>query len=90
MLEGSTSADGNIYSMTQYEPQAWNMTPYRLYINQTWLDKLGLNVPTTTDEYKEVLKAFATQDPNGNGQADEILPTALPRVLMEKTLPFRL
>lgn len=27
MLEGSTSADGNIYSMTQYEPQAWNMTP---------------------------------------------------------------
>ena len=72
MLEGSTSADGNIYSMTQYEPQAWNMTPYRLYINQTWLDKLGLNVPTTTDEYKEVLKAFATQDPNGNGQADEI------------------
>ena len=72
MLEGSTSADGNIYSMTQYEPQAWNMTPYRLYINQTWLDKLGLNVPTTTDEYKEVLKAFATQDPNGNGQTDEI------------------
>lgn len=72
MLEGSTSADGNIYSMTQYEPQAWNMTPYRFYINQTWLDKLGLNVPTTTDEYKEVLKAFATQDPNGNGQADEI------------------
>lgn len=72
MLEGSTSADGNIYSMTQYEPQAWNMTPYRMYINQTWLDKLNLDMPTTTEEYKEVLRAFASQDPNGNGQADEI------------------
>ena len=48
MLEGYTSADGNIYSMTQYEPQAWNMTPYRMYINQTWLDKLNLDMPTTT------------------------------------------
>ncbi len=41
-------------------------------IRQDWLDKLGLEVPTTTDELYNVLKAFKTGDPNGNGQADEI------------------
>lgn len=41
-------------------------------IRQDWLDKLGLQMPTNTDELYEVLKAFKTQDPNGNGEADEI------------------
>ncbi|WP_236023559.1 MULTISPECIES: extracellular solute-binding protein [Bifidobacterium] len=41
-------------------------------INKTWLDKLGLEVPRTWDELTAVLKAFKTQDPNGNGEADEI------------------
>ena len=41
-------------------------------IRQDWLDKLGLEVPTNADELYEVLKAFKTQDPNGNGKADEI------------------
>lgn len=42
------------------------------YINATWLDKLGLEIPTTYEELKVVLEAFKTQDPNGNGQPDEI------------------
>ncbi len=46
------------------------------YINTAWLDKLGLAVPTTVDELTEVLRAFKTQDPNGNGEADEIPFTA--------------
>ena len=41
-------------------------------IRQDWLDKLGLKMPETTDELYEVLKAFKTQDPNGNGKNDEI------------------
>ncbi|NMM94586.1 extracellular solute-binding protein [Bifidobacterium oedipodis] len=41
-------------------------------INKTWLDKLGLQMPTTWDELDKVLEAFKTQDPNGNGKADEI------------------
>lgn len=72
MLESSTSADGNIYSLTQFEPQPWNQTPYRFYINQAWLTKLGLEIPRTTDEYYEVLKAFVNNDPNENGIKDEI------------------
>lgn len=43
-----------------------------LLINKQWLDKLGLAAPTTRSELTEVLEAFKTRDPNGNGQADEI------------------
>ena len=49
---------------SQYDKQA--------YINKQWLDNLGLEVPTTTDELYEVLVAFRDQDPNGNGLKDEI------------------
>lgn len=41
-------------------------------IRQDWLEKLGLEMPKTPDELYEVLKAFKTRDPNGNGIADEI------------------
>jgi putative aldouronate transport system substrate-binding protein len=41
-------------------------------MNKVWLDKLGLKIPTTTDELLAVLRAFKRGDPNGNGKADEI------------------
>jgi putative aldouronate transport system substrate-binding protein len=40
------------------------------YIRQDWLDKLGLKMPTTTDELYQVLVAFTTKDPDGNGKSD--------------------
>lgn len=43
-----------------------------LYINQQWLDALGLEMPQTVDEYYETLVAFRDKDPNGNGEQDEI------------------
>jgi len=36
------------------------------------MDKLKLADPTTTEELYNVLKAFKTKDPNGNGKDDEI------------------
>ncbi len=44
---------------------------YGLGIRKDWLDAVGKEVPTTIDEWYDVLKAFKTQDPNGNGQQDE-------------------
>lgn len=41
-------------------------------IRTDWLEKLGLEVPENTDDLYNVLKAFKEQDPNGNGEADEI------------------
>ncbi len=43
-----------------------------MWINWTWLDKLGLEMPDTTEDLEAVLLAFKEQDPNGNGEADEI------------------
>lgn len=48
-----------------------------LTVNQPWLDKLGLDIPTTDVEFYEMLKAFKEQDPNGNGLQDEIPILAL-------------
>lgn len=45
---------------------------YGPVIRTDWLDKLGLDAPTDPDSLYEVLKAFKTKDPNGNGEADEI------------------
>jgi putative aldouronate transport system substrate-binding protein len=70
--EWMTSADGNIYSLPGFSASLTNSYPHKLWINQGWLDKLGLEMPTTTEEFYNVLTAFKTQDPNGNGQADEI------------------
>ncbi|MFD0958196.1 hypothetical protein [Paenibacillus chungangensis] len=68
-----TASDGQIYTL----PNAVfnhnnNMIPSAMYINKKWLDDLGLSMPTTTDEFFEVLKAFRDGDPNGNGKKDEI------------------
>lgn len=41
-------------------------------IRAEWLETLGLEPPQTIDEWTAVLRAFQTQDPNGNGLQDEI------------------
>lgn len=72
MLQNAKSADGEIYGVFRYAPEVGNEYPNRMWINKTWLDKLGLPIPTTTEAYYQTLKAFAEQDPNGNGKKDEI------------------
>ncbi|MZQ86605.1 ABC transporter substrate-binding protein [Paenibacillus sp. 5J-6] len=56
-------------------------------VRQDWLDKLGLQMPTTIDEWYTVLKAFKEKDPNGNGKADEI-PIYLDKNLFATDAPF--
>jgi putative aldouronate transport system substrate-binding protein len=67
-----TCSDGNIYGLPQLDFSATGSTGFKQWINKTWLAKLGLKEPTNTDEFLTVLRAFKTQDPNGNGEADEI------------------
>lgn len=64
--------DGKIYSITSIFPEARTYNTNNMFINKTWLDKVGMDVPTTSEEFYEVLKAFKEQDPNGNGKKDEI------------------
>ncbi|MBQ4517293.1 MAG: extracellular solute-binding protein [Clostridia bacterium] len=51
-----------------YEGQA----PYKMWVYKPWMDKLGLKMPETTEDFYQILKAFKEQDPNGNGKADEV------------------
>ncbi|RAP74681.1 extracellular solute-binding protein [Paenibacillus montanisoli] len=46
--------------------------PSILWLRQDWLDKLKLQAPKTIDDFKNVLKAFVENDPDGNGKADTI------------------
>ncbi|MBT2288827.1 ABC transporter substrate-binding protein [Paenibacillus albidus] len=62
------NGQGKIY----YIPGMVDYGRYAGMVRQDWLDKLSLKMPTTQDEYVKVLEAFRDNDPNGNGQKDEI------------------
>ncbi len=65
----TSGPDGNMY-FVPYVPDGGVGKGY--YVRQDWLDAVGMEVPTTVDELYAVLTAFANEDPNGNGQKDEI------------------
>ena len=65
------ASDGQTYSVGYLVGQNIN-TNQHYFINQTWLDALGLETPTDVESLTEVLRAFKTGDPNGNGEADEV------------------
>ena len=66
------NADGQMFGYPSADHLSYGQPTNMLYINQTWLDKLGLEMPTTKEELEHVLTEFVTKDPNGNGKADEL------------------
>ena len=72
--KGITFPDGNIYSLpTLHHPDFTSgLMEAKPWINQDWLDQLGIENPETTDEFYEYLKLVKTTDLNGNGKNDEI------------------
>jgi putative aldouronate transport system substrate-binding protein len=67
----ATASDGNIYALPQVNDCFHCSMSQKLWINQDFLAALGLEMPTTTEEYAEVLRQIKAGDPNGNGEADE-------------------
>ncbi len=74
MLQSITAPDGAIYALPGVNACYHCMFPGKAMINQKWLDNLGLKMPTTTEEFHEVLKAFKEQDANGNGDPNDEVP----------------
>jgi putative aldouronate transport system substrate-binding protein len=68
----ATSSDGTIWGLPTWNDCFHCSYPAKLWMNSAWLDTLGIDQPTTPEELRTVLQAFKTQDPNGNGKADEI------------------
>ncbi|MGG1513898.1 extracellular solute-binding protein [Paenibacillus oryzisoli] len=63
----ATREDGKMYDFGR----VLGYVPFHyVLVRQDWLDKLHLQNPKTTDELYQVAKAFATQDPDGNGKND--------------------
>ncbi|MCS7462863.1 extracellular solute-binding protein [Paenibacillus doosanensis] len=67
-----TAPDGNIYTLPQLNDQLAPRLSRKIWINKKWLDQLGMSVPTTTEEFYNVLKAFRDNDLNNNGKKDEL------------------
>lgn len=64
--------DGEIYGFARFS-ECYHCSAYpKIYLRQDWMDALGLDMPETTEELREVLRAFVNDDPNGNGKKDEI------------------
>jgi len=69
---GVTAPDGNIYSLPGADGCYHCYWPSKTWINEEWLKALDLEMPTTTEQFEQVMLAFKNGDPNGNGEADEV------------------
>lgn len=61
-------ADGKLYGLPHC-----NFTFYLGAIRTDWLDRLSLAMPATLEDFEEVARAFAQDDPDGNGVDDTYL-----------------
>ncbi len=71
------ASDGKLYYFPSINPmltmeEIGRKSYMGLIIRDDWLNKLGLSVPDTINDWYEVLSAFKNRDPNGNGFQDEI------------------
>ncbi|MDL2233655.1 extracellular solute-binding protein [Ruminococcaceae bacterium OttesenSCG-928-L11] len=74
MRVAGTMEDGQLYSLPLLQQRGTYSNGIGWSINQKWLDNVGMEIPTTTDELYAVLKAFKEQDANGNGDPNDELP----------------
>lgn len=70
-----TAEDGHIY----YVPGTNVGKDYQpvLMFNQVWLDKAGVEAPTTLDDFVELLRYYKENDMNGNGDASDEIPMSI-------------
>ena len=66
-----TFPDGSIYTLPHRMPLRPD-TFCNTFINQVWLDNLGLPMPDCLDSFRNTLLAFRNDDPNQNELQDEI------------------
>ncbi|MDR0562187.1 MAG: extracellular solute-binding protein [Spirochaetaceae bacterium] len=61
------SHDGHIYALSSWEDLGFDSFSAAI-IRKDWLDKVGLPVPSTTEEFYQALKAFKDKDASGTGK----------------------
>ncbi|GAB1159061.1 extracellular solute-binding protein [Paenibacillus illinoisensis] len=66
IITNNASIDGKTYGIYRGRPLGRN----GITIRKDWLENLGLEAPKNLDDLYNVLKAFTTDDPDGNGKDD--------------------
>lgn len=74
LLSNITNADGTIYAIPKIQASPSNETKYKMWVNEGWLENLNMEVPTTTEEFYQMLKRFKEEDANNNGDTDDEIP----------------
>lgn len=74
----TVAPDGAIYGIARVFPAGiGTATGMTTFINNQWLENVGMDMPKTTEELYQVLKAFKEQDANGNGDATDEIPLGI-------------
>lgn len=60
--------DGRLYAIPKIGSPL--MTAKVLWVRTDWLENLGLELPETVEDMRNIAEAFTTQDPDGNGVDD--------------------
>lgn len=74
ILQAITDPNGNIYSLFRTSGISHTDTQQKMWVYKPWLDQLGMDIPTTTEEYYDMLVAFRDHDMNGNGDPEDEYP----------------
>lgn len=69
IMRNANTETGEVFSLPA---RRMNVGQAGTFIRKDWLDKLGLPLPTTTQEFYDALVAFKTQDPGGVGKENVV------------------
>lgn len=67
-----TLGNGEMYDIPSVNECYHCSVVQKMWVYKPWLDALNLDIPTTTEEFYDMLVQFRDKDPNGNGIKDEI------------------
>ena len=68
----ATTPDGAMYSLPNVIPLDAEQFPPRIFVDSRWLEATDLDMPSTLDEFVDMLFAFQDADPNNVGNANVI------------------
>jgi putative aldouronate transport system substrate-binding protein len=69
-----SAIDGALYSVPRVDHNPGNYAWSKFWINEEWLWKLDMDVPTTPDAFRAYLEGVRDEDVNGDGDASDEIP----------------
>lgn len=64
-IDLTRQTDGHVYAISGLNECYHCQYGKKMWVNMDWIEKMGVEVPTTTDEFYEVCKKFLEMNPTG-------------------------